>query len=342
VVITLNNLCPPGSGSFGAAGAGCKKQITRAEFEKLVEAASPNLPLRNRRNLANLYVQLLILANQAEREGVEQDPQFQEMVQLVKMQLMARTLERKLQQQSAEITAAEVEQHYNNNAAVFQEITIRRIYIPRPAAQKTPGAEENKDQAKATAPEAKPEAEKKPVAADGADLQALAGKIRERAAAGEDPDKLEQEVFKTGGQGSPPPTTVMGARRRGSLPFNHEEQVFKLNAGEVSQPIADPSGFFIYKVEARRTLPLEQVESEIRRTLQTQKFQERMGQITKPVSAELNEAYFGPAPPPAPPAATRPTPPAAGGELERPSRPPRQGTPPTPPSNPPPPAPKPK
>jgi len=315
VVITLNNFCEPGEAP--PAGEICKKQITRAQFEKLVEAVNPNLPARNRRNLANLYVQVLTLANEAKKEGVENDPRFQENLQLVKLRLMAQSLERKLQEQSSEVASGEVEQYYKDNAAAFQETTVRRIYVPKQfkAPEKTPKQAEPKQEGGK-----KPEGE--------VDLKALAEKLRQRLAAGEDPDKLEQEAFKTTGQQTPPPSTVMGPRRRGGLPINHEEQIFNLQTGEVSQPMGDASGYFIYKVESRRQVPLEQVETEIRRSLQTRKLQDRMNAITQSVAAELNESYFGPAPPAPPPGAGRQVPPGVSGEggLERPGRPPRQET----------------
>src|SRR5207253_9501820 len=64
-VITIAGLCPPNT-----PPANCGTRVTRAEFEKLVDAISPNLPADQRRQVANAYVQLLTVANEGQKLGV--------------------------------------------------------------------------------------------------------------------------------------------------------------------------------------------------------------------------------------------------------------------------------
>jgi hypothetical protein len=117
--------------------------------------------------------------------------------------------------------------------------------------------------------------------------------------AGEDATKLQKEAMEHGGVQTPPPDVNVGARRRGSLPVTHEA-VFDLKAGEVSTPFGDPSAFYLYKVSSTRQIPVSEVKPEISRVLQTQLLQEKMDEVSKSATPELNETYFGPEPAKAP------------------------------------------
>ncbi len=274
-VITLPKLCDPG------APPRCKKVITKAEFETIVDAINPEMPPAGRRSLATQYARVLATDIEAAKLGLEQDPKVQEMLRLARMQVLAQELTKALQKKFKELSPQELQSYYNDNKPKFEEVTLRRVMVPKPAPT-----------------EAKP--------AEEAAVKATAEKVRARAAAGEDLDKLQKEVSESASNktatapGSQPaaniaiPATNLGPRRRGSLPLAHE-QVFDLQPGEVSQPLDDMSGYYIYKVESKRQLPLDDVKAEIERTLQGQKMQDAMQAIAATATPELNETYFGPA-----------------------------------------------
>jgi hypothetical protein len=87
----------------------------------------------------------------------------------------------------------------------------------------------------------------------------------------------------------------MGKMRRGNLPPDHAA-VLDLKPGAVSAVISDASGYFIYKVGEKDTVPLDKVKEEIRGTLRTQRMQDSMQTIQKSATPELNEKYFGATP----------------------------------------------
>ena len=66
-----------------------------------------------------------------------------------------------------------------------------------------------------------------------------------------------------------------------------------LNAGEVSKLYDNPGGFYLYKVESKRTLPLTEVKEEIQRKLQPEKLNDARKAITEKVKSNFNEKYFG-------------------------------------------------
>src|SRR5262249_59674649 len=123
---------------------------------------------------------------------------------------------------------AEIEKFYNDNKAAFEEAIVRRLMIPKPAA--TPPSAPP-----ASGSEAKPAESASPQPApDEAAQKAYAEKARERAVAGEDFDKIQSDAFLFYKTTIAPPTTVLGPRRRGTLPPDQESAVFALKPGDVS------------------------------------------------------------------------------------------------------------
>lgn len=276
-VITIDGLCVK-----KVPGAPCRTVVTRDDFERIARL-QPNLTPPRKLQLAHSYVEALTFANAAEKAGLDKKPEFQselrEQMQLLRLQMLYRAYGKYLQEESSKIPDAELEKSYSDNKEAYQEVTLKRIYIPKP----TPAA-----------------ADKKPPM-DEAATKALAQKTQQRAAAGEPFDKLEEEAFSAihpdQPKGSAPPTDV-GARRRGSLPPQHETKIFQLKPGQVTSLIDEPSGYFIYKVEAVKMVPFEEVKSQISRQLQEQKFRDAVEQMMASEKITYNEQYFTPPQPP--------------------------------------------
>jgi hypothetical protein len=107
------------------------------------------------------------------------------------------------------------------------------------------------------------------------------------------------------------PTVALPSIRRNGLQAAHAT-VFDLKPGEVSQVLNDAGGHYIYKMESKTQLPLDQVKSEIHAKLQTQRYRETMDKLNSSYQSELNEAYFGPGDAMAPQAQRMPGPGAMG------------------------------
>ena len=65
-----------------------------------------------------------------------------------------------------------------------------------------------------------------------------------------------------------------------------------LKSGEVSSVIDSPNGYFIYKVEAKETLTLEQAREEIKGVLQSRHLQEETEAVEESATTTLNTSYF--------------------------------------------------
>jgi PPIC-type PPIASE domain len=267
-VITLRGVC-----SDGASASGCTRKITKADFDKLLSlVAPPNQQAQPgaRRNLAQRYVELLAIAEAAKKAGVENSPEFA----LLRLRALTEAYQHQLDEQFRTPRAAEVDAYYKEHVADFESLNLRRIYIPR-----------NDPSGKGTAEEK--EAFSKKVAS-------LADEIRDRAAKGEDLEALQKDTYSKLGLTTTPPSTQVGAIRKGSLPQGLDKELFGLTPGGIYKS-DEPNAFVIYKVEGRQTLPLDSVKDEIARTLHRRKMEDKLKEITAAVKADYNDTYFGPA-----------------------------------------------
>jgi len=297
-VVTIKGLCStpaPKAASKTAHApapakpAACQTVITKKELEMVIETVRPNLQPGQRRMLAQQYVELLVVANAAAKAGIEKEPKVKEQLRLQKLQVLATAYSKERQQKEAEVPEADIEKYYKENAAKYEEAKLLRIYVPMVTEEGKPP--------------------------DAAASKALAEKIQQRAAAGEDFDKLQKEAFSAASNKGTAPPVDLGERRRGTLPPKQEEAVFALKVGEVSAALDEASGYYIYKLVSKDTVPLDKVHDEIKGTLGREHLRESMEKLRGSVESTYNPAYFGTA-----------APPETGGEVHPPG-PPRGPTP---------------
>ncbi len=267
-----------GSSSVGSTSPRCETIVTKAQFEKLVDALNPQMPATVRRQLAESYPRLLLFADKARDLGLDQDPRFAELMRFASMQLLTQSLNRYFEQQASNISDAELAQYYKENAIRFERVDLLRIFVPKQtqAAQRTASGEQSG-------------------MTNDSRMQTVAQKIRDRATAGEPFQKLQEEAFESAGIASGSPNTSMGKIAPSRLPLNHQA-VFELDPGQVSEVIADPSGYYIYKVASKEMVPLSQASKEIHASIVSQRVRDSAAALTKSIKSELNQTYFGASP----------------------------------------------
>jgi hypothetical protein len=306
-VITINGSCenPPAD---KASDSNCKTVITRAEFEKIMDAVQPNMPPRARRQFATRYSNALVMSQKAHEMGLDQGPKFEERMNLARIQILSQALSQAVQEKAAQISDKDIEDYYQNNTAAYEEVDLQRIFVPH--SQLLPASKIKLSEA----------AEQKRQKDAEEVMEKEADKLRARAAAGEDFTKLQAEAFQLAGLKTKPPTTKMGKERRSNLP-PAQASIMELKTGEISKVFSDQSGYFIYKIGVKDVQPLDdKVKEEIRGTMRTQRVQEQMQTVQKSATPTLDEAYFGPEmapahgpalPPPAPGAPPKPASPGS-------------------------------
>ena len=79
--------------------------------------------------------------------------------------------------------------------------------------------------------------------------------------------------------------------RRGGLPPAHAA-VIDLKIGEVSQVISDSGGHYIYKVNSKTQMPLDQVKARFTRRLQNDRMREMMDKVNSSFKADDERSLF--------------------------------------------------
>jgi len=287
--------------------AGCKTIITRGQFESLADSLQPNMNPAMRRQLAAFYPKLLLYAQEAEKRGIEKDPKVKQALEFKRLQALAQELVRLTQENSSQVSEAEIEKYYKDNSAVFEQVGLQRLYVANNKIH-NPSDDEKEDKKEDAA-----KAEQ--IRKDDEDaMKKEADSVRERAAQGEDFGKLEKEAYEMAGLQGTPPKTDIGKLTRAEVPVNHRPAL-DLNVGEVSQIFVEGNGYYIYKVTSKDVKPLPQVHDQIKASLVQQKTQDALQALDQKAKTDLNEAYFAPPPaqgrmpvPTAPGAATKPAP----------------------------------
>jgi hypothetical protein len=296
IVITIDGLCEKPAAAKTAA-AKCQTLVTRTEFENLVKFAAPTLPPSARKRFATSYANALMMAHQAHKMGLDKSPRFEELMKLARLRVMAQELSQTLQEKSSQISDKEIEDYYHSSSPAYEEANVQRLFIPKTKQLET--SKENAGEA---------ESQKRQQEAEAA-MKTEAEALRARVAAGEDPAKLQEEAYQFAGLKGTPPATSMGKIRRTGLPPTHSA-VMDLKPNETSQLISDQTGYFVYKMGEKDTLPLEKVRDEIHNALRAQHFQDSMQAVQQSATASYDEKYFAvpatPAPQAAPPAGTQP------------------------------------
>lgn len=277
-VITVQGLCERPANS-SAMPADCKTVITRAQFEKLTNSLQPNMPPAQKKQLATRYVQVLLLAEKAHEQGLDQGPEFDEQMYLQRLQILARDAQMKMQKDATNISDSEINDYYQQHAADYKTISFERIYVP---AQKQTAAADDKP--------TDPDVQKKREASQP-EMKAEADKLRERAAAGEDFAKLQQEAYDFADNKMKATNVKMENMRKASIPLS-DASIFDLKKDEVSQPFSDVSGYRIYKIQEIKDLPLAGVREEILRTLQSEKMKNSMDSLQNSAKPTYDDAYF--------------------------------------------------
>ena len=294
-VLTITGVCVSQSKAPAAtASADCKTVITKAEFEKLASALAPNATAQQKKQLASVLPRLMAMSNQAKELGMDQTEQYSETMEFAKMQVLSNQLQRKMQEEAAAISDADIEKYFKDNPDAFEQYNLDRIFVPR-AQQGEAEADDDEKNEKLTAQQkkAKEDAEQAKKQENEKAMTQLAEKLRTRAAAGEDVAKLQKEAYEAAGIKMEAPTVNLPSVRRNGLPQAHTV-VFDLKPGEVSQVISDAGGHYIYKMNSKTMMPLDQAKTEIKGRLQSDRMREKTEKLNASFSSATNEEYFGP------------------------------------------------
>src|SRR5579863_1473779 len=252
------------------------KKYTNEEVDRLMAYLPPQYQQQARLQPQILTTILVYqkLAEDAVKDELDKRSPYKEQVEFNRMQILAQA-ELTIHGNSIPVTAAEQEQYYKDHPDKFQDAKVKVIQIAfNPAPDKT--GPEGKKMLSETEAKAKIEDLRKQIVA-GADFGKLARENSdEKTSAGKDGDFGEMK------HSSPYPEPIKTA-------------VFALKPGEVSQPIRQPNGYWLLKLEEFNTQPYADVQGQILTDMRQERFQEWAKALQTQYQIKVVEpSYFAP------------------------------------------------
>ncbi|HEV3038103.1 MAG TPA: peptidylprolyl isomerase [Candidatus Angelobacter sp.] len=273
-VITVRGLCAYRNQGKTTDAAGCTSTINREQFEALVNALNPEgvpLPPNGRQNLARSYAEYLAIEAAAKDLGLEDTIQFRELMEWQRLKTITDLYKRKIQEKYRTPSQEEITAYYKEHIPDYESLKLARVLIPR---EGLPGQDKEAFDKKA---------------------HELAIVARQRMMKGEDPAQVQNDAY-SALEVSSLSSTDLGNRRRNDLVKDQANELFSLNAGDVSQVEIEARSYVIYKVISKDVKPEDQVKNDISREIYQKKFREAMKAVIDAAApAEFNDQYFGPA-----------------------------------------------
>ena len=253
------------------------KNLTYGEVEKYLHGLPPQMQqnaLRNRREFVRQYALMMRLSAAAEKSKLDEKSPYKESLAFNRMNIL---MQAAINQTYENITVQleDQQKYYEANKSQYEQSKLKVIYIPFSSGASGAAADGKKHLAEE---EAKAKAEKlvKDIRG-GADFVQL---VKENSE-----DSISKA--KDGDFGA--------FSRSDNLPESIRSVVFALKAGEVSEPVRQPNGFYIFRAEAVSEKPFSEVRDKIYTELKNARLRDWMEAETKSLNVKFeNEQFFSP------------------------------------------------
>jgi parvulin-like peptidyl-prolyl isomerase len=263
------------------------QKVTASELQAVIRAVAPaqqEAAMKSPRTFLEQFALMRRLSSMAEKAGLDQQSPLREQLAYNRMLALAQA-QLRVSEAKIVITPEEAKLFYDGNRDLYTSVRLKVIYIPfspNPPATQADGQKKvlSESEAKATAEK---------VYADlrgGADFVKM---VKEHSGD-------TTSASKDGDFGS--------LRRSDRVPEEVKAVVFALKNGEISRPVRQPNGFYIFRAEELSTEPLEKVQNAIMEQLRQTRMDGLVQDTQKSIDIKVeDEALFAPAAPPAPAAA---------------------------------------
>ena len=256
------------------------KKYTAGEVRKLAAGLPPQYLQGYAMNPANGLQQILMtknLAEEARKKGIDKESPTKEQIEFQVNSILA-NLAVSDYTMKLFFSVPEQQKYYEAHAAQFEQAKVRVIYVAF-----STGAVKSETKAPTEA-EAKTKIE-------GLRKQLLAGADFGKLAKENSDDK--ESIDKGGEWGM--------IKRSAKLPDEVKKVIFALKVGAVSEPVKQPNGFYLLKVDEFSKQSYEDVASQVIDQMKQEKFAAWIGEIDKRFKVKVeNSDFFPRAQPPAP------------------------------------------
>jgi len=276
------------------------KDLTVADIQKMTSMFSPQDMQAFQQNpqfILSQYFLFIHLAEEGEKRNLLDKSPYKEQYEGLKLQLL-RNARINEENNSFPVSPEMIDSYYKEHSAQYEQAKIKVIYIPyagtvvAPAGTDAAAMEAAAKAAVAAGQSKRPEAEARALAADvlkqlrgGADFTKLVAQYSEdaasKAAGGDFP------VIKTGSD----------------FPADLKTAVFALKPGEISEPIRQPTAFYIVRLEEKGPQPVGELRESIVTALRNDHMNQWMKEMNASYQAVIKDSDFFKAPAaPVPPA----------------------------------------
>jgi peptidyl-prolyl cis-trans isomerase C len=267
------------------------KKLTAGELQKYLVVLPPQMQqgaIRDPKTFVQSFAMLQKLAQIAEENKLAEDSPTKEALLFNRMYILSNAQLTHTTQQ-VEIAPAEYEKYYEANKERYKQVKLKVIYVPFSSAP----AEGSGGKGQLTE------------AAARAKIEKIAAEIRKGA------DFVEMVKQHSEDETSAKKAGDFGTiRHSDNLPDAIRSVVFALNKGQVSEPVRQPNGFYLFRADEVSTQPLSQAKSDIDLELRQAKSKEWIDGVVKGLDLKFEHAGFfdGAQPGPPPPPALAPSP----------------------------------
>jgi hypothetical protein len=268
-VVTLDGVCD--RSQKAAVTSACRTVITRAQMESLMYTLEPDAPATANRQFSINYARLLAASDLAEQQHLDRNPEvareLQVQLKLARMQVLADSLLREIRKQTEAIPGSEIQKYYADHRDSFEQAELRRVFLPKSS----------------------------PDSGEPLDIGALKSKAEElqaRAVTGEDFDQLQQDAYKDLGIKATLPPTKLGVLPRSKFSPDDGKLVFEMQPGGISPLLESEDAILILKLEAKKTISIEDARTEIETLLMHDRLDQELRDATKSVKAQFNLKYL--------------------------------------------------
>jgi len=252
------------------------KKYTKADVDGMISSLPPQFQQAARMQ-PQMLTQIFMIRRMAEdgaKAGLDKQSPYKEAIEFNRMQILQQA-QATTYLNTIQVTPEDEQRYYKENADKYKQAKVRVIYITfSPTPDKT-GADGKKLLSEVEA-------------------KAKIDDLRKQALAGTDFGKLARENSED--KSSAEKDGDFGTMNHGSsYPDAIKNAVFALKAGEVSEPVRQPNGFYLIRADQVTEQPFAEVDTEILREIRQKRFNDYVKGLQDEYKVKVeNPAYFTP------------------------------------------------
>lgn len=260
--------------------------VTAGELQAIIGTLAPQVQQQATGNLNAVLEQYGVtrrLAAEAEKNKLHQTSPYKDALEVTRIRILAQAEMSYYFNTAIPVTDEAVRAAYEKDKADFQQARVKAIYIPFGSSANPAPTTDPKAAKPLTEPEAKAKVDQVvKLARGGSDFVKL---VKEHS---KDPNSSAKDGdFGVVAKNSPIPEHIKTA-------------IFAAKVGQVTDPVRQPNGFYVFRVEEVTTPPFDQIRASLVEQIKNAKFSEWLQQQQRQVKIEGLTSSAGSQQPPQP------------------------------------------